>query len=76
MKTKDIYVLGRSIGSGGASYLASQKNISKLILISPFDTIKKVGNDLIGCFGHIVKQHFDNEESIKKHNGKLLIIHG
>ena len=32
-------VIGRSIGSGGATYLASRKNIQTLILISPFSTI-------------------------------------
>jgi len=61
-RTKDdICVFGRSIGSGGASYLAGNKNIPQLILMSPFDTLKSVAQDFVGCAGCIVKQHFNNE---------------
>ena len=62
MSQKNTIILGRSIGSGGASYLASQKNINKLILISPFSNIPAVARDLVGCVGGIVKNHFDNTE--------------
>ena len=55
----DIYIMGRSIGSGGASYLAGNTPASLLILMSPFDTIKSVAKDIVGCLGCIVKQHFD-----------------
>lgn len=34
--------MGRSIGTGPASYLASQVKCDKLILISPFDRIVNV----------------------------------
>lgn len=57
---QDIIVMGRSIGSGGASYLAAHRPVRSLILISPFDSIKKVARGLMGCIGGIVKQHFDN----------------
>lgn len=73
----DIYVMGRSIGTGGASYLSGNRQIPLLILMSPFDTIKKVATSILGCFaGLCVKQHFNNEEQIVKFSGKLLIIHG
>lgn len=75
-RSEDIYIMGRSIGSGGATYLASNKQSPILILISPFDTIKKVATDFFGCLGNIVKQHFDNEAQIVRFNGKVLIIHG
>lgn len=58
---EDIMVMGRSIGSGGASYLAGHKSVPLLILMSPFDTIKKVATGMVGCLGGIVKQHFNNE---------------
>jgi esterase/lipase len=57
---EDIFVMGRSIGSGGASYLAGNRSVPLLILMSPFDTIKKVSKGIIGCLGGIVKQHFNN----------------
>jgi hypothetical protein len=59
-KPEDIYVMGRSIGSGGATYLASNRHIPLLILISPFDNIRSVAIDHAGCIGCLVKQHFDN----------------
>lgn len=34
-----IYVMGRSLGTGVATYLASQRPINKIILISPYDSI-------------------------------------
>lgn len=68
--------MGRSIGSGGATYLAGNKPSSILILISPFDSIKNVTKTIIGCLGCIVKQHFDNLSEIVKFKGKLLVIHG
>lgn len=59
--TQDIFVIGRSIGTGGASYLAGNKRgVPGLILISPFDTITEVAKGMVGCLGCIVKQHFDN----------------
>ncbi len=59
---EDIYVIGRSIGSGPAVYLAANKPVTILILISPFDSIKKVSKEIFGCMGTIVKEHFNNEE--------------
>jgi hypothetical protein len=53
--------MGRSIGSGGASYLAGHRSIPLLVLMSPFDTIKKVATSIVGCMGCIIKQHFNNE---------------
>jgi hypothetical protein len=52
--------MGRSIGSGGATYLASQQKLNNLILISPFSDIPSVAKDFVGCVGNIVKCHFDN----------------
>jgi hypothetical protein len=51
----DIYIMGRSIGSGGATYLVGNTPASLLILMSPFDTIKSVAKDIVGCLGCIVK---------------------
>ena len=68
--------MGRSIGTGGASYLAGNRNIPLLVLMSPFDSIKNVATGMVGCMGCILKQHFDNKSEIIKFNGRLLVIHG
>lgn len=39
---KSISVIGRSLGSGVAAYLASQREIHKLVLATPFDSILRV----------------------------------
>ena len=57
---ENTVVIGRSIGSGGASYLAKRKKINNLVLISPFSTIRSVARDFVGCMGCIVKMHFNN----------------
>jgi hypothetical protein len=68
--------MGRSIGSGGACFLASQEKIGNLILISPFSSIQNVAEDWVGCVGRAVKNHFDNLEQIRNYKGHLLVIHG
>jgi uncharacterized protein len=73
---ENIFVMGRSIGSGGAAYLAGHRPVPFLVLMSPFDTVRKVAEHHMGCAGSIVKQHFNNEEELAKFNGKLLVIHG
>jgi len=37
-----IFVFGRSLGTGIASYLANKKALPKLILVSPYDSIERV----------------------------------
>jgi predicted alpha/beta hydrolase family esterase len=42
---KNVYVIGRSIGTGPATHVASLfKKIGGLILISPFSSIKEVAS--------------------------------
>jgi pimeloyl-ACP methyl ester carboxylesterase len=38
----DIAVLGRSLGSGVATQLAAQRPVSRLVLVTPFDSIVRV----------------------------------
>lgn len=39
---KDISVFGLSIGTAVASYLTANRNVKSLILVTPFDSLKKV----------------------------------
>jgi len=38
----EIVVVGRSLGSGVATYVASQRPVNKLILVTPFDSILSI----------------------------------
>lgn len=60
MTNKSINVMGRSIGTGPATYLANQMKTPNLILISPFDQISSVAESHVGCLGKLLKNHFNN----------------
>ncbi len=68
--------MGRSIGTGAACHLASKRPIGKLILVSPFDSIRTVAGSIVPYLGYIVRNHFNNMEALDQYNGELLIIHG
>ena len=73
---KDIVVCGRSIGTGAATYLASQRKPGALILISPIKSIRDTVKNLIGPMKYLVRERFNNYERIKDVTCPLLIIHG
>jgi hypothetical protein len=52
--------MGRSIGSGPAAYLATQRKSKQLILISPFRSIQVVTNNHTFCLGCLVCEMFPN----------------
>ena len=41
-KHDSIAVIGRSLGSGIATYLAAKRHVNKLVLVTPFDSIENV----------------------------------
>ncbi|WP_281950489.1 alpha/beta hydrolase [Nitrosophilus kaiyonis] len=44
-KGKDVYLIGRSLGSSVATYLASKRDVKGLVLITPFDSILNLAKD-------------------------------
>ena len=73
---KDLVIIGRSIGSGPASWLASQ-GTGALILLSPYTSIRKAVRGLIGSIlQYIVKDQFKNIEYMSKVTCPTLFIHG
>jgi len=41
-KHETITVIGRSLGTGVATYLASERDVDKLVLVTPYDSIARV----------------------------------
>ena len=72
---KNIYVLGRSLGTGPAVYLSSKRNPAGTILISPFTTFAAVGKPDEEDKKFLLTQ-FRSIDYIDKINNPLLIIHG
>jgi len=72
---KNIYVLGRSLGTGPAVYLSSKRNPASTILISPFTTFAAVGKPDEEDKKFLLTQ-FRSIDYIDKINNPLLIVHG
>lgn len=76
-REEDIFVVGRSIGSGPATYIASHNRIGVLILISPFTSLRGVVKEIAGnLVQYLVKERFQNIELVKSVQSPVLIIHG
>jgi len=49
-RQQDIAVVGRSLGSGVATYLASQRSLQRLVLVTPYDSIARVAQGRFPIF--------------------------
>lgn len=68
----DILILGQSVGSGPATWLASQKQSAGLVLITPFVSTFRV----VTRVPIFPADKFTNIKLIKKLKTPLLVIHG
>lgn len=73
---KNVVVLGRSLGSGPATFLAANRAFGLLILFSPFKSIQDVAVDHAWIFGRLIKQCFMNDYFIKIVKCPTFFIHG
>lgn len=66
-KYSHIIIIGRSLGTAVATYTASKREVKGVILITPFDSIAKVAQDLYPLFpvSVLLKYPFNSEENIK-----------
>lgn len=75
-----IAIIGRSLGSGVATYLASVRDIEKLVLVTPFDSIENVASSRYPIFpmSLLMKDKFlsiDRVASIGSHTLLLVAEH-
>jgi len=81
IEPSDVFVIGRSIGSGPAVYLASKRaNLAGLILESPFSGIDDAAR-AIWCLriypvGPMLHTHFDNLSRIASVRAPVFIVVG
>ena len=59
-----IILLGRSLGSGIASYVASEKEVSKVVLVTPYDSIVNVASKRFPLFpvSLLMHQRFESNK--------------
>jgi fermentation-respiration switch protein FrsA (DUF1100 family) len=73
----NIILFGRSLGTSPSTYLASKREVSALILISPMMSIGTVVKDILGrIVSYTIKDRFKNFEMIEDVKCPILIIHG
>lgn len=77
VKGEDIILFGRSIGTGPATWLASEKKVGGLLLMSGYTCIREVAKSIAGkVFMYFIKDRFRNIDWIKKVTVPVFIVHG
>ena len=73
---ESISVGGRSLGSGIAVYLAAQRELAKLVLVTPYDSILKVAEGMYPLFpvSYLLKDEYNALQWVKDIKAKTLII--
>ena len=71
-----ISVIGRSLGSGVASFLASERAVSRLALVTPFDSVLNVAKGLFPIYpaSLLVRDRFDSASLAKKIEAPVLVL--
>lgn len=73
---KEIVVMGRSLGTGVATYLAYKRKVTKVILISPYDSILKIALEKFPFISKfMIKDRYESEKYANKINYPLLAIY-
>jgi hypothetical protein len=71
-----VSVMGRSVGSAVATYLASQRKVERLLLVTPFDSAVSVGRKIYPFLpmGLIVRERLDSAGRAEKITAPTLIV--
>ena len=71
-----ISLVGRSLGSGVATYLAANRAIEKVALITPYDSILSVAKNKFYLFPvkFLLKDHYDSQSRAKNIESEILVI--
>ena len=72
-----VSVIGRSLGSGVASYLAAHREIFRLVLITPYDSIRNVAQSHYPLFPvkWLIKDRFDSIIYAPLIKSKILVLY-
>lgn len=71
-----VSVIGRSLGSGVATYVASKKSVDKLVLITPFDSVQSVAQARFPIYpmSVLLKDKHDSLSRVKDIHASTLVI--
>ncbi len=73
---KNISLLGRSLGSGIATYVAASRRIKSLILVTPYDSIENVAKSIYWMFpvSLLLKDKYDSLAHVAQIKTQPLIL--
>ncbi|PZM84983.1 hypothetical protein DLH72_02605 [Candidatus Gracilibacteria bacterium] len=77
--SKEVYIMGISLGTGVATFLSSQREVSGVILVTPYDSIESVSKSKFPFFPikFLLRNKFlSTKFSILKENPVLIIYAG
>lgn len=71
-----VKVIGRSLGSGIATYLASQRPVDQLVLVTPFDSLRNVAQNMLPVYpmAWLLKDSYDSITHIKELKTSTLVL--
>lgn len=72
-----IHVVGRSLGSGVAAWLAGQRRVERLVLISPFDSLVAVARHHYPWLPvrWLLTERYESAVHLAGHAGPVLLLH-
>jgi len=71
-----IAVVGRSLGTGVASHVASARPVERLALITPFDSLAAVAQSHMRWLpvGWLMRERYDSAERLAHYRGPVLVV--
>ncbi|MGJ8663686.1 MAG: alpha/beta hydrolase [Marinicella sp.] len=71
-----ITVVGRSLGSGIATFVATERAIKQLVLVTPFDSIRSIAEQMLPFLPvkWLLKDHYDSESRAHKLKSATLVL--
>ena len=71
-----VGVVGRSLGSGVAGYLASQRPVARLVLITPFDSLAHVGQLHYPWLPvrRLLQDRYESARHLARYRGPVLVV--
>lgn len=71
-----IVVIGRSLGSGVASYVASRRSLAGLVLVTPFDSMVAVAQAHYRWLpvGRLLQDRYESTRYVARYTGPALVV--
>lgn len=71
-----VVIIGRSLGTGIATYLASQRPVAGVVLISPYDSLVRVARDVYPFLpvGLLLRHRFESDQRASTIHAPLLAL--